>query len=209
MDEVRFQESESGDDGIDITAITTITVNDDDDGSGSNKSKLYGSGRLCCANKHGLVIAAVGANIIVMDSIKLERLSSSSSWDASDANDANGAVITTVTLPTSILEVSLSPSQMYVAIVTVDDIKVVALPVIASSSSSSNNSSSSIDQCPCVVHASYDSSSSLQKVCWDLDDKLLALFTDSITIIDPNSTCLLYTSPSPRDRQKSRMPSSA
>ena len=29
------------------------------------------------------------------------------------------------------------------------------------------------------------------------------------TIFDPNATCLLYTSPSPRDRQKSRMPSSA
>ena len=29
-----------------------------------------------------------------------------------------------------------------------------------------------------------------------------------ITDVDPN-TCLLYTSPSPRDRQKSRMPSSA
>ena len=27
--------------------------------------------------------------------------------------------------------------------------------------------------------------------------------------IDANRTCLLYTSPSPRDRQKSRMPSSA
>ena len=27
--------------------------------------------------------------------------------------------------------------------------------------------------------------------------------------IDPKYTCLLYTSPSPRDRQKSRMPSSA
>ena len=26
---------------------------------------------------------------------------------------------------------------------------------------------------------------------------------------DPNRSCLLYTSPSPRDRQKSRMPSSA
>ena len=31
---------------------------------------------------------------------------------------------------------------------------------------------------------------------------------DSITPNTPN-TCLLYTSPSPRDRQKSRMPSSA
>ena len=28
-------------------------------------------------------------------------------------------------------------------------------------------------------------------------------------ISDDESTCLLYTSPSPRDRQKSRMPSSA
>ena len=27
--------------------------------------------------------------------------------------------------------------------------------------------------------------------------------------LGPHSTCLLYTSPSPRDRQKSRMPSSA
>ena len=33
----------------------------------------------------------------------------------------------------------------------------------------------------------------------------------SMTIYAPvdNQTCLLYTSPSPRDRQKSRMPSSA
>ena len=28
-------------------------------------------------------------------------------------------------------------------------------------------------------------------------------------ILYPTDTCLLYTSPSPRDRQKSRMPSSA
>ena len=36
-------------------------------------------------------------------------------------------------------------------------------------------------------------------------------FSNSSGINDPNnySTCLLYTSPSPRDRQKSRMPSSA
>ena len=27
--------------------------------------------------------------------------------------------------------------------------------------------------------------------------------------LNPSDTCLLYTSPSPRDRQKSRMPSSA
>ena len=30
-----------------------------------------------------------------------------------------------------------------------------------------------------------------------------------LTPFDSNGTCLLYTSPSPRDRQKSRMPSSA
>ena len=30
-----------------------------------------------------------------------------------------------------------------------------------------------------------------------------------IIVVDNASTCLLYTSPSPRDRQKSRMPSSA
>ena len=29
------------------------------------------------------------------------------------------------------------------------------------------------------------------------------------SIVKPNNICLLYTSPSPRDRQKSRMPSSA
>eukprot|EP00657_Telonema_sp_P-1_P004207 TRINITY_DN19724_c0_g1_i1.p1 TRINITY_DN19724_c0_g1~~TRINITY_DN19724_c0_g1_i1.p1 ORF type:complete len:110 (+),score=22.11 TRINITY_DN19724_c0_g1_i1:110-439(+) len=32
---------------------------------------------------------------------------------------------------------------------------------------------------------------------------------DQITIIPPIYTCLLYTSPSPRDRTRSRMPSSA
>ena len=33
--------------------------------------------------------------------------------------------------------------------------------------------------------------------------------TTAFEIVDENATCLLYTSPSPRDRQKSRMPSSA
>ena len=32
---------------------------------------------------------------------------------------------------------------------------------------------------------------------------------NSITVPNTPNTCLLYTSPSPRDRQKSRMPSSA
>ena len=34
-------------------------------------------------------------------------------------------------------------------------------------------------------------------------------FTLEMTALDTDTTCLLYTSPSPRDRQKSRMPSSA
>ena len=38
-----------------------------------------------------------------------------------------------------------------------------------------------------------------------------APFIDIIlpSVLDPDMACLLYTSPSPRDRQKSRMPSSA
>ena len=47
--------------------------------------------------------------------------------------------------------------------------------------------------------------------------KLTAKLRDDIKVINPQSAsvfncancCLLYTSPSPRDRQKSRMPSSA
>ena len=34
-------------------------------------------------------------------------------------------------------------------------------------------------------------------------------FDVELTEVGPNKVCLLYTSPSPRDRQKSRMPSSA
>ena len=38
-----------------------------------------------------------------------------------------------------------------------------------------------------------------------INEKLLEDYANSLSIV----TCLLYTSPSPRDRQKSRMPSSA
>ena len=41
----------------------------------------------------------------------------------------------------------------------------------------------------------------------DLGDRLLPGFTPGLA--NGNGACLLYTSPSPRDRQKSRMPSSA
>ena len=42
------------------------------------------------------------------------------------------------------------------------------------------------------------------------DDIMQAFYSgDNVIIITQDSICLLYTSPSPRDRQKSRMPSSA
>ena len=42
-----------------------------------------------------------------------------------------------------------------------------------------------------------------------IEDKLKIVMS-ALTLINANYTaCLLYTSPSPRDRQKSRMPSSA
>ena len=43
---------------------------------------------------------------------------------------------------------------------------------------------------------------------FDIDDRL-GYVTEAIKITNKELDCLLYTSPSPRDRQKSRMPSSA
>ena len=43
----------------------------------------------------------------------------------------------------------------------------------------------------------------------DIKSPFLESPRSSYTMARPDSTCLLYTSPSPRDRQKSRMPSSA
>ena len=40
-------------------------------------------------------------------------------------------------------------------------------------------------------------------------DGKLFVMAGPCVIEDPDRICLLYTSPSPRDRQKSRMPSSA
>ena len=54
--------------------------------------------------------------------------------------------------------------------------------------------------------ATYNANPTLQKQ-YTLD-QYLALFDFSQTPTTP-TPCLLYTSPSPRDRQKSRMPSSA
>ena len=58
---------------------------------------------------------------------------------------------------------------------------------------------------------------SLQNEIKEEKDKFLRLFAEfenykkrtSKERLDLYKTCLLYTSPSPRDRQKSRMPSSA
>ena len=41
------------------------------------------------------------------------------------------------------------------------------------------------------------------------DGRVRRYFPDFIIKVKENTGCLLYTSPSPRDRQKSRMPSSA
>ena len=44
---------------------------------------------------------------------------------------------------------------------------------------------------------------------WDIDKLIGLKSTRKITKLEQLNFCLLYTSPSPRDRQKSRMPSSA
>ena len=47
------------------------------------------------------------------------------------------------------------------------------------------------------------------KALWDEKAPLYEWFKDAQVNTCWNAVCLLYTSPSPRDRQKSRMPSSA
>ena len=42
-----------------------------------------------------------------------------------------------------------------------------------------------------------------------VDQELADIFLDGDSLIVEDLTCLLYTSPSPRDRTRSRMPSSA
>ena len=41
------------------------------------------------------------------------------------------------------------------------------------------------------------------------DTAAAALYSQRLLQLDPRNSCLLYTSPSPRDRTRSRMPSSA
>ena len=47
------------------------------------------------------------------------------------------------------------------------------------------------------------------KVVPHTEEKMRSMRQIPIELDPPDHTCLLYTSPSPRDRQKSRMPSSA
>ena len=59
-----------------------------------------------------------------------------------------------------------------------------------------------------------DTQADLQREKSSFDSSLLSLDAnlrsiDGLAKLDPPSTCLLYTSPSPRDRTRSRMPSSA
>ena len=61
---------------------------------------------------------------------------------------------------------------------------------------------SSIDQ---VVEAT-DEKQAILKLSEQVDQGNVEIINDGFT---GNKSCLLYTSPSPRDRQKSRMPSSA
>ena len=42
-----------------------------------------------------------------------------------------------------------------------------------------------------------------------IQDTISKILKEKIIVLGSGRTCLLYTSPSPRDRQKSRMPSSA
>ena len=44
---------------------------------------------------------------------------------------------------------------------------------------------------------------------WAMSPEIIAAVTSIVTVASVVIACLLYTSPSPRDRQKSRMPSSA
>ena len=49
----------------------------------------------------------------------------------------------------------------------------------------------------------------LDEMMQEIQQRLDILFDDNNTNQTHNIICLLYTSPSPRDRQKTRMPSSA
>ena len=59
------------------------------------------------------------------------------------------------------------------------------------------------------VHALYGEFDLLVRISSPTSKELSHLLMESFRRIDGVKDCLLYTSPSPRDREKSRMPSSA
>ena len=71
----------------------------------------------------------------------------------------------------------------------------------------------SLEKCPALVlNADYRPLSYYPLSLWSWQDTVKSVFLDRVIIVsnyDRTISCLLYTSPSPRDRQKSRMPSSA
>ena len=69
----------------------------------------------------------------------------------------------------------------------------------------------SLEKCPALVlNADYRPLSYYPLSLWSWQDSIKSVFLDRVSIVNYyDRTCLLYTSPSPRDRQKSRMPSSA
>ena len=57
--------------------------------------------------------------------------------------------------------------------------------------------------------AALEKAAEIRKARAELKDQLKSGKTTLAAVLDRAEGCLLYTSPSPRDRQKSRMPSSA
>ena len=79
---------------------------------------------------------------------------------------------------------------------------------------------SEIKKMAALLETDADSSEDMAVKVWDLVEQITAARTAYMAVvvhpsikvaiaIGPYNTCLLYTSPSPRDRTRSRMPSSA
>ena len=62
------------------------------------------------------------------------------------------------------------------------------------------------DACPVMCYIAYGKSGACDRYA-NHDGQIVRL--DPLTILDRRMACLLYTSPSPRDKRQSRMPSSA
>ena len=68
----------------------------------------------------------------------------------------------------------------------------------------------SLEKCPALVlNADYRPLSYYPLSLWSWQDTVKSVFLDRVIIVSHYDSCLLYTSPSPRDAHESRMPSSA